>query len=66
MKNQERKNSCMQNQALNNVDIVKDTIVKLHEKNKDDVPQYLDELKEEKNLKEQDATFDNDFLKYMI
>ncbi len=43
---------------------IKNTIQKLHKENKNDVPVYLDNLKKEKNIKE--ATYDNEFLKYML
>ena len=43
---------------------IKNTIQKLHKENKNDVPFYLDNLKKEKNIKE--ATYDNEFLKYML
>lgn len=53
-------------QELNDQDIVKKTVIELHNKNKDDVPKYLDELKKEKNNIEKEATCDNEFLKYML
>lgn len=47
-----------------NMDIIKKTIKKLHKENKNDVPKYLDGLKKDEKVKE--ATYDNDFLKYML
>lgn len=47
-----------------NINIIKRTIKKLHKENKNDVPVFLDGLKDKKNVKE--ADYDNDFLKYMI
>lgn len=56
----------VQDNDLNNIEIIKDTVKRLHKKNKDDVPKYLDNIKKEKNIKEKEATFDNEFLKYML
>ena len=56
----------MQDKNLNDMDVIKDTVKKLHKQNKDDVPKYLDNLKKEKNIKEKEATIDNEFLKYML
>ena len=47
-------------------DDVKKTIQKLHKENKNDVPIYLDNLKNEKQVKIKEAAYDNDFLKYML
>ena len=44
----------------------KDTIRELHKNNRDDVPKYLDNLKIEKKIQIKEATYDNDFLKYML
>ena len=56
----------MQDKNLNDMDVIKDTVKKLHKQNKDDVPKYLDNLKKEKNIKEKEATINNEFLKYML
>lgn len=45
---------------------VNNTIKKMHKKNKNSVPEYLDKIKEERNLKVKEEIFDNDFLKYML
>ena len=45
---------------------IKRTIRKLHENNKNDVPQYLDTIKTKKKMQIREATYDNDFLKYML
>lgn len=56
----------VQDNDLNNIEIIKDTVKRLHKKNKNDVPKYLDNIKKENNVKEKEATFDNEFLKYML
>ena len=56
----------VQDNDLNNIEIIKDTVKRLHKKNKDDVPKYLDNIKKEKNIKEKEVAFDNEFLKYML
>lgn len=53
-----------ENDSIDNIDIIKETVKQLHSKKRDDVPVYLDELKKKKSIK--DATYDNDFLKYML
>ncbi len=60
------KNVSLSKQDVDNVnmDIIKKTIKKLHKKNKNDVPKYLDSLKKEEKVKE--ASCDNEFLKYML
>ena len=45
---------------------IKKTIRKLHENDKNDVPQYLDAIKEKKKMQIREAAYDNDFLKYML
>lgn len=60
----ERRDSYADSSVLNDTD--KDKIIKLHKKNKDDVPQYLDTLKKKNNLGQKEADYDNEFLKYMI
>ena len=45
---------------------IENTIQKLHKENKDDVPNYLDNLKKEKNVEIKEATYNNEYLKYML
>lgn len=45
---------------------IKNTIQKLHNENKNDVPVYLDNLKKEKHIEVKEATYENEFLKYML
>ena len=47
-------------------DDIKNTVQKLHNENKNDVPVYLDNLKNEKLVDVKEATYDNEFLKYML
>lgn len=56
----------VQDNDLNNIETIKDTVKRLHKKNKDDVPKYLDNIKKEKNIEEKEVAFDNEFLKYML
>lgn len=44
---------------------IKEKIVKIHKSNKNEVPEFLDNLKKQFNLKYKEATSDNEFLKYM-
>ena len=56
----------MQEKKSKEWDNIKNTIQKLHKENKNDVPVYLDNLKKEKQVEVKEATYNNDFLKYML
>lgn len=59
------KNLNMQNKDYN-MDVINNTVKKLHKNNKNDVPVYLNNLKENKNSECKKATYDNEFIKYML
>lgn len=56
----------MQGRESKKIKDIKETIRELHNSNKNDVPKYLDKLKKENNIQIREATYDNDFLKYML
>lgn len=56
----------MPNNSQTDIELIKNKIKKIHKSNKDNVPKYLDILKKEKNIQVKEATFDNEFLKYML
>ena len=56
----------MSNNSQTDIELIKNKIKKIHKSNKDNVPKYLDILKKEKNIQVKEATFDNEFLKYML
>ena len=56
----------MPNNSQTDIKLIKNKIKKIHKSNKDNVPKYLDILKKEKNIQVKEATFDNEFLKYML
>ena len=64
--NEKSKNSKMQENKSDTLMDIKKTIRKLHENDKNDVPQYLDAIKEKKKMQIREAAYDNDFLKYML
>lgn len=66
MTKEEKVSLNVQDNDLNNIEIIKDTVKRLHKKNKDDVPKYLDSIKKENNIEEKEVSFDNEFLKYML
>ncbi len=49
-----------------NMDNVKETVKQLHKINKNDVPEYLDNLKASQQITIREATYDNEFLKCML
>ena len=64
--NEKNKDFKMQEEKSNTLMDIKRTIRKLHENNRNDVPQYLDTIKTKKKMQIREATYDNDFLKYML
>ena len=61
----EEKNN--ENMAISNkLDDIKNTIKSIHKENKNDVPTYLDKLKEEEKMEIKEASNDNEYLKYML
>lgn len=66
MKTKKNTSSKMSNNSQTDIELIKNKIKKIHKSNKDNVPKYLDILKKEKNIQVKEATFDNEFLKYML
>lgn len=66
MKTKKNTSSKMSNNRQTDIELIKNKIKKIHKSNKDNVPKYLDILKKEKNIQVKEATFDNEFLKYML
>ena len=56
----------MEEKELNKLNEIKNTIEKIHKENKENVPTYLDKLKEEEKMEIKEAEYDNDYLKYML
>lgn len=61
---EEKNNENMANS--NKLDDIKNTIKSIHKENKNDVPTYLDKLKEEEKMEIKEASYDNEYLKYML
>lgn len=66
MKTKKNTSFNMPNNSQTDIELIKNKIKKIHKSNKDNVPKYLDILKKEKNIQVKEATFDNEFLKYML
>ena len=66
MKTKKNTSSKMSNNRQTDIELIKNKIKKIHKSNKDNVHKYLDILKKEKNIQVKEATFDNEFLKYML
>lgn len=62
MNKTEKKNKIISEKQLKEI---KKTIEKMHKSDKDNVPKFLDSLKQRFNVKCKEATSDNEFLKYM-
>lgn len=62
----EKEDKFMEEKKLNELNQIKNTIKKIHKENKNDVPTYLDKLKEEEKMEIKEAEYDNDYLKYML
>lgn len=56
----------MKKNKYSNQNSVEKTIKKIHKDNKEKVPEYLDKLKEEKQTVIKEASYNNEYLKYML
>ena len=52
--------------GIKDLDTIKNEIKEIHKENKEEVPTYLDNLKEEQKMEIREAECDNDYLKYML